>query len=75
MLRDLAKNVRCPHTGIYWPFRPDCFFTAFKFTQSYANPVSTDYLSDYFGWYFLCFFTFGQIKKYQEGGGLYEAAY
>ena len=74
MLKYLSKNVRCPHTGICWPFHPDCFFPTFKCLQPYVNPVSTDYISDYFGWRFLCFFTFGQTKKYQEGGGHYEAA-
>lgn len=74
MLRDLSKNVRCPHTGICWHFSSDCFSPAFKFTQSYANPVSTDYLSDFIRRRCICFFTFGQTKKYQEGGGHYEAA-
>jgi len=71
---DLAKNVRYPHTGICWPFHPDCFFPAFKCTQFYAHPVGIDYLGDYFCRHLLCFFTFGQTKKYQEGGGHYEAA-
>lgn len=75
MLKYLVKNVRCPHTGICRPFHPDCFFPASKFTQSYANSVSTDYINHSFGWHYLCFFTFGQTKKYQEGGGHYEAAY
>ena len=71
---NLAKNVRYPHTGICWLFHPDCFSPAFKFTQFYANPVNTNYLSDFICWHCLCFFTFGQTKKYQEGGGHYEAA-
>lgn len=65
---DLAKNVRYPHTGICWPFHPDCFFTAFKFTQSYANPVNTNYLSDFICWRCLCCFTVGQTKKISRRG-------
>lgn len=60
---DLAKNAHLPHTGIRWPFYPERFSPASRGVQSPANPVSTDYLSDFIHWRCRCFL---HIEKQQK---------
>jgi hypothetical protein len=55
---NLAKNAHHPHTGICWPFSPECLL---PYSRGAQFPIN--YLRDFIFCHYRCFLHIGKQRK------------